>query len=290
MPKIQRITEKQLNTAASAIKEIRPAYGSLIDFYREVFLAQEKSRKSVDKNLVAISNALQSPMKDHDVSLVKLSDFPFDYAEADRLLGHLLDLAQRLAPNLAHSADALKKALQKGRLESHALVDALLKGNNGMIHEIGESQGIPVQDLVFFAYGAIAPSIYTCASRLAQYLKDRPPWTKGSCPVCGSRPDMAFFDRNGARHLVCGFCMHEWAFQRMGCVFCGNRDADKQHYFYHEEEKEYRMDLCDHCRRYLKLVDVRKLPREFYPRLEQVGSLHLDMKARENGYERGSDG
>ena len=70
----------------------------------------------------------------------------------------------------------------------------------------------------------------------------------------------------------------------MGCVFCGNRDPALQHYFFKQEEKEYRVDLCDHCRRYLKLVDLRELTRDFYPRLEQVCSLHLDMEAREKGY------
>jgi hypothetical protein len=38
------------------------------------------------------------------------------------------------------------------------------------------------------------------------------------------------------------------------------------------------------CRRYLKVVDTRKMVRSFYPPLEQVASLHLDMLAAEKGY------
>jgi FdhE protein len=284
MPKSQQFTEDRIKNAASVIRKTRPAYGALIDFYREVFLAQEESRRNLDRDPVTISKAPPSPERGHDIPLLKPSEFSIDYAEADRLLEHLCSLARRLAPKLAESATALETARQKGRLEPRTLFNAVLRGDDGIIHETGESCGIPVQDLAFFAYGAIAPSIFACASRLERYLKDRVVRTEGYCPICGSRPDMAFLDNNGARHLVCGFCAHEWSAQRMGCVFCGNSDEEKQNYFYHEEEKEYRVDLCDHCRRYMKLVDLRELPRDFYPRLEQVCSLHLDMEAKERGY------
>ncbi|RPJ13122.1 MAG: formate dehydrogenase accessory protein FdhE, partial [Deltaproteobacteria bacterium] len=46
----------------------------------------------------------------------------------------------------------------------------------------------------------------------------------------------------------------------------------------------YRVDACDSCRKYLKTVDTRVLNRRVYPALEQVASLHLDLKAAEAGY------
>jgi len=70
----------------------------------------------------------------------------------------------------------------------------------------------------------------------------------------------------------------------MGCVFCENSDAELQNYFYSEEEKEYRVNLCDHCHSYIKMVDLRQMDRAFHPNLELVSTLHLDMKAREKGY------
>ncbi|MCP4023885.1 MAG: formate dehydrogenase accessory protein FdhE, partial [Desulfobacteraceae bacterium] len=35
---------------------------------------------------------------------------------------------------------------------------------------------------------------------------------------------------------------------------------------------------------YIKIVDLRQLERAFYPKLELITTLHLDMKAREKGY------
>jgi len=55
-------------------------------------------------------------------------------------------------------------------------------------------------------------------------------------------------------------------------------------YLYSEEEKEYRVDACQSCRKYIKTVDSRVLNRCAYPALEQVASLHLDLKAAEAGY------
>jgi FdhE protein len=55
-------------------------------------------------------------------------------------------------------------------------------------------------------------------------------------------------------------------------------------YLYSEEEKEYRLDACDSCRTYIKTVDTRVIDRRTYPALEQIASLHLDLKASEAGY------
>jgi FdhE protein len=32
------------------------------------------------------------------------------------------------------------------------------------------------------------------------------------------------------------------------------------------------------------LIDLRQIDRAFYPKLEQITTLHLDMQAREKGY------
>ena len=46
-------------------------------------------------------------------------------------------------------------------------------------------------------------------------------------------------------------------------------------------------DACASCRKYIKTVDTRVLGRRSYPPLEQIASLHLDIKAAEAGYAAG---
>jgi FdhE protein len=50
---------------------------------------------------------------------------------------------------------------------------------------------------------------------------------------------------------------------------------------------EFRVNLCDSCKKYLKTLDSRETERMIYTPLEQIASLHLDYKAKEMGYESG---
>jgi FdhE protein len=75
--------------------------------------------------------------------------------------------------------------------------------------------------------------------------------------------------------------------KRVFCPFCENRDTKTQHYFYNEGEMEFRVNLCDSCKKYLKTLDSRETERMIYTPLEQIASLHLDYKAKEMGYESG---
>jgi FdhE protein len=87
--------------------------------------------------------------------------------------------------------------------------------------------------------------------------------------------------------LICGFCWHPWPVKRVFCPFCENRDGKTLHYFYSEEEKDTRVDLCDNCKKYIKALDTKKVARLIYPPLEQLSTMHLDIKAQEMGFEPG---
>ncbi len=88
----------------------------------------------------------------------------------------------------------------------------------------------------------------------------------------------------GKRVLACSFCRHEWSARRIFCPFCENADSDTLQYFVTQDDDEHRVDVCENCKRYIKTVDLRKIGRIIYPPLEQVATLHLDMKASESGY------
>jgi FdhE protein len=112
-------------------------------------------------------------------------------------------------------------------------------------------------------------------------------WRRPYCPVCGSKPDFAYLEReNGARWLVCGTCSTEWQYQRMQCPFCFITDA-KQLSFLSDDEGLYRLYLCQHCKSYLKAIDLRKTTKKIIPGLESLTTLALDRQALDSGYHRG---
>ncbi|MFH1155489.1 MAG: formate dehydrogenase accessory protein FdhE [Pseudomonadota bacterium] len=269
--------------AASRIRKERPAYEPLIDFYQDLFLAQENSKSRVNVDPVIIARDLVDMKVSNGFPLIEPWQFSLDVPEALELMATLSQLAEAKVPKLEQAARAIHKAVREKKPELSTLFSDLLKGREEQVSDLASDLDISVEELSFFAHAAMAPSIRTGALQLARYLKPGEPQA-GVCPVCGSSPAMGYFDQNGARYLACSLCRHTWMVKRMGCALCQSQDAERHHYFFSESEKGYRVDLCDACRRYLKIVDTREIPRDFFPDLELVTTLHLDIKAMDQGY------
>lgn len=278
------ITLEQLKQSSDLIKKIRPSYQPILDFYGQLFLAQEQSKQDIVIPPVLIETDLLKIKQKNGLPLIDQSEFLIDLIAAERLFDKICDLAHEFAPKLSASARVLQKAAQKRILDLEVLFSAILNNQGTVLHDLAKRFNVLEHELVFFGFASIAPGIRICAEQLESYLTGLPVLEKGYCPICGNQPDMAFLDQDGKRHLKCCFCSHEWMIKRMGCVFCENNDKNMQQYFFSDEEKEYRVNLCDNCHNYIKLIDLRQIDRAFYPKLEQISTLHLDIQAREKGY------
>ena len=266
---------------------MRPAYEEIIPFYRELYLAQEDSKKNLDLSPVIIADDVLKMRKENELPLISPEQFPFDHQHASILLKKLCTIAKKMAPALKKSANTILEA----ELDTEQLFNDFIKNNTASIRATVKKLAIHEEHLILLAASAIAPAVETGAQQLAHYLekensdKDNiTAWDKGFCPICGSLPQIGYIKENGERHLICGFCLHHFKTGRTGCALCRNREKDQQQYFYSDDEKEYRVDLCNHCKRYIKIIDLRELERPFYPQLELVATIHLDMKAIEQGY------
>lgn len=277
-------TLEQLNKTAVKIVSLRPAYREILNFYKEVFRIQEESLKDIQLAPVIIDEDLLKIKRKNELPLIDPSEFLIDLASAIKTLEEICELAFTLAPGLSANARILKTALFEDAFDPDTLFYAILNGHEKTLQEISRLLDIPANELSLFGYLSIAPSIRTCAQQLETYLAGAPQTQNSYCPICGNLPDMAFLDLEGKQYLICSFCSHKWKSARMGCVFCKNTDKDMQHYFFNEEEKEYRVKLCDHCRKFIKQVDLRQMDRDFFPGLEKIATLHLDLQAQAKGY------
>jgi len=276
------LTEDQIRTTAGALQKTRPAYGPMIEFYSRIFSAQAATLAKINPDPIIIEDELLSLKKKNEMPLITPIQFRIDLKASKQLMKQICNLAVDHAPKLAKAGESLGQCLDTDTIDLDQLFNALLDGMN--IDDIAKKGKINAEGLGFFGFSAIAPSIQTGAAQLSTYLKDTPTTNKAYCPICGSSPDLAFFDESGKKHVTCSLCSHAWQVQRMGCLFCDSMDKEAQHYFFTGEEKEYRVYCCDHCRRYIKTVDIRQLGRRFFPKLEKIATLHLDMKAKEQGY------
>jgi len=282
------LTIDQISQTAALIQKARPAYGALIDFYGQVFAAQAQSRANINLPPIIIDPGLLALKKINEMPLIDPSQFLIDQDASALLLKKICDLAVAHAPKLASAGEKLRAVLAADEIILEDIFFALL--NNQDLIKFAEKLDIPEDALTFFAFSAMTPSIQACGTQLASYLKGGPDLKKGYCPVCGSQPDVTFLDKEGNKFLMCSLCAHEWQTRRMGCVFCDSTDKEDQHYFFSNEEKEYRVYMCDNCHNYIKLVDLRQLDRAFFPKLEQITTLHLDYKAQEKGYTNATQG
>ena len=113
-------------------------------------------------------------------------------------------------------------------------------------------------------------------------------WRRSNCPVCGARPEFAYLEKEvGARWCLCSACATEWLFKRMQCPYCDNADGSSLS-FLTSDEGLYRLYLCEQCKSYLKVIDLRKATQEVVVAIESLTTVAMDAQAQEKGYHRGA--
>ena len=75
--------------------------------------------------------------------------------------------------------------------------------------------------LRFLVLMSLKPALHALRDALAGKI-DKKKWDFGHCPLCGSEPAMAYFEKTGKRMLQCGLCGEEWGYPRLSCPFCRN--------------------------------------------------------------------
>ena len=280
-------TAEQIKEAVRDIKELRPAYEAILAFYEKLFLAQETSKKHIYLQPIKIPEDLLSVKRKEKFPLIGRKDFTVDIKASEVLLKKICRLAGETNKVLAHAGVKLMDCLDRGTVDAPTLLSKTLSEDDVYFDETAKSLEIDKEVLLFMAHGSIRPSLSLCAGQLATYIDKNTLWEKGYCPVCGSPPAISILRGEGERFLFCSFCDHEWHSQRIYCPFCENKDQKTLHYFFSKEEEEYRVNVCDQCRKYIKTIDTRKIKRPVYPFIEQVTTLHLDMLAQNRGFQSG---
>jgi FdhE protein len=134
---------------------------------------------------------------------------------------------------------------------------------------------------------ATRPALRAAAGQVADVVATAH-WGSGRCPACGAPPLLGEVrGKEGERVLRCGRCATAWAYPRIGCPACGERDHRRLGSLHGEGEGEHRRaDVCDSCHHYLKAVAVLDplTPRGLIE--EDLATVALDMIAVERGYHR----
>ena len=267
-------------------KSTNPHYTDLLDILGEILILRDQYRNNMKNSIFTVDENLISQKMEGGLPLIDFTGNKYDLLRPKEYFYSLISIAGRRIPE--ESKNILKIINDKkfdwekmvrasfDPTEEEAIVENLKPGSE-------EEDQLDLIDL--FLEESLRPELESVAEKYGQVV-DKSHWTEGYCPICGKEPKIGEI-RNGdegERYLFCHQCGFKWYFRRIKCPFCGNEEQHSLAYFAVEGEERYRVDVCNKCRRYIKMVDLPNANEEVDLDVEDIATLHLDMIAYDEGY------
>lgn len=278
----------------NVIEKNRPSHKEILDFFKYIIREQHKIKPLIKVKRIDINEETANKLMGEGFPLIDKKEIKLDMDSAATLFKNICRSLQRNNKKVAPEIKKINQAIRKSEIDLEDLFGKLIAGDKEYLDSIGEKTELNRWLLLFLAENSINPLLEAYAEKLKGYV-DQKFWFKGYCPVCGSAPVLGELKNveglEGAKFLVCSSCSFKWRFNRLKCPFCGNEDQKKLRYFNTEADgKGYRVDVCEECKKYIKTIDLRELRMDVAPIVEDIGTLHLDIIAQNEGYNRGVPG
>jgi FdhE protein len=213
---------------------------------------------------------------------VDFSSLSCDLAEPKEYFLALLGIAEKRDPG---ETVEMARKIRSGEI---FFLDLIYESFNPLPdkEEDAEEEEDASFDLVeLFIEESLRPALEQVAARHGDAVT-KADWSEGYCPICGREPKIGEIrDEEETRYLFCNQCGFQWSFRRIRCPFCGNEEQQTLAYFTIEGDERYRVDVCNACKRYIKIVDFRETNRKADMDVEDIATLHLDMLANDEGYD-----
>jgi len=270
-----------------AIEKKRPSHKEVLEFLKGIMTEQYKVKPRIKVEAIDINEEMAKLKIREGVPLVDKKELKLDIDSATTLFEKLCMLVQKRNEKIASDIRKINKEVHAGELNLEELFNKVVAEDEEYLDTIAEKLKLNKGLLLFLAKNSINPVLEAYASQLKGYVQQKS-WWRGYCPICGSKPIIGELrKKEGERFLLCSSCGFEWRFKRVICPFCSSEDHKKHRYFYIQKEtRGYRVDVCEECRKYIKTIDTRELGEEVILPVEDLGTLHLDILAQKEGYER----
>lgn len=190
-------------------------------------------------------------------------------------------------PALGEGGTRLECALLDGQLAAEQLFDAALTEDDDALGAVARNLGVPEALVRTLAgYLVVAALLSTARPLRALLVEVNHPWGHPICPICGGPPLLAeLVGEHADRWLRCAACGTGWRFRADRCVRCGTTDSPRREILSIGEQRlPNRLELCRHCRGYLKLATVpAPTPPELLT-ITDAAFVALEEAARDQGY------
>lgn len=219
------------------------------------------------------------------VPLLDSSDLKVERGETVLFLRGIIEILSSKGHENTGYLRQIAAALQEGTIDPSALYRAILERRRTPILEISDLLAVPAPLIEYVFEIPLRTALENISSGFGG--DDFAGWQESFCPVCGSRAGMAeLTGEEGRRALSCSACSFSWLFKRLACAYCGCDEQEKLSYFT-AGDGATRVDTCKACSRYIKTRDSRKSDSEVPLEIEDLLTIHLDLLASREGFERG---
>ncbi len=186
-------------------------------------------------------------------------NFPVDAVRFRNLFQEILKGTRAANPKMTEQIPLIEKWLAGEGRNLEPWLTLLFQEDGQPFIQAAASCGLDPEILLFLFLASWKPFLKFQAQALARDPElDWATWSKGYCPVCGGRPLLAYLEEGGKRFGTCSVCEFTWALPRFVCPYCDNKEQKNFRYFFSEKEKGLRLEVCEACKHYLKIIDLRE--------------------------------
>ncbi len=262
----------------------RPEYRGILAVFRELygFVAGKEGDTGIT---FAVPAAFRAERAAAGRPLIDAGAVRVDGEKASAFLAGVVGVMARVGTEGRDALDALGRALARGALDLPALFAACLSRDRGVIATAAAAVPVPPALLEFVLEVPLKTALEGIAASVDPTAFEG--WSEGYCPVCGGRAGMdELAGEEGRRSLSCSGCFFKWPYKRIKCAYCGSEDPADLSYFT-AGKGATRVGVCRACGRYIKTRDSRSGHADVPLEVEDLATLHLDLMASKEGYERG---
>lgn len=264
-----------------AYKIKSPHYEELLDILEDILILRENCKYKLKKIIFPIDEHLIPAKIAGGFPIVDLATTDFDVSKPRDYFLELLTIAEKRAPQeTAEFAERIKS----GEIDFQEMLLDAFYGPLDEDEEHGDEDG--AFDLIdMLLEECLRPFLEMVAVRYGEDIL-KYGWSEGYCPICGKEPKIGEIKgEEDNRYLYCNQCGIVWPYPRIKCPFCGNEEQQTLAFFTVEDDDRYKVDVCNKCKRYIKIIDFRESKTEANLEVEDITTLHLDILANEEGYE-----
>lgn len=272
---------KQIKDVDDAIAKY-PKYKNLLTLHRAILNIREQVETLPTKGTnMRWDGELPMDLRQHLYSKRKIAVKFLTASMFDEEIA--TDVCQKVIHTLSRHGNGGKNllkisdALTKGEIRIRDSLEAIIKEKAEWFEE--QEQRFEVDPrLLFYIFSIpIQPCLEEIARKLDASFSEH--WWQSLCPVCGGIPQVAWL-RKQKRYLTCSFCGAQYLADMFLCVNCGNTDPHKLGYLKPKDQPWFRIDFCEKCKHYIKVIDGDRLEIKIPRGLEDILTQSLDKMIR----------